>query len=66
MPDSIDILEAIASEIADDAYETLANLPLAQHEELVEVGESFQMGAHRFEVRETPDRRIVPVRITRA
>jgi CBS domain containing-hemolysin-like protein len=50
----------------DDEYATLAGLLLAQHEELPEVGESFEIGAHRFEVREMSDRRIELVRITRA
>ena len=62
----LDMLEAIAGEFPDDEYATLAGLLLAQHEELPEVGESFEIGAHRFEVREMSDRRIEPVRITRA
>jgi CBS domain containing-hemolysin-like protein len=33
---------------------------------LREVGDSFEMGAHRFEVREMSDRRIELARITRA
>jgi CBS domain containing-hemolysin-like protein len=50
----------------DGEYATLAGLLLAQHEELPEVGESFEIGAYRFEVREMSDRRIELVRITRA
>jgi CBS domain containing-hemolysin-like protein len=34
--------------------------------ELPEVGESFEIGAHRFEVPELSDRRIEIVRIARA
>lgn len=49
----------------DDEYATLAGLLLAQHEELPEVGETFVIGAHRFEVREMSDRRIELVRIAR-
>ncbi len=50
----------------NDEYATLAGLLLAQHEELPDVGESFDMGTHRFEVREMSDRRIELVRVTRA
>jgi len=50
---------------ADDEYATLAGLLLAQHEELPKVGETFVIGAYRFEVREMSDRRIELVRITR-
>jgi len=50
---------------SDDEYATLAGLLLAQHEELPKVGETFVIGAYRFEVREMSDRRIELVRITR-
>ena len=49
----------------DDEYVTLAGLLLAQHEGLPKVGEVFQFGDFRFEVREMSDRRIELVRITR-
>jgi CBS domain containing-hemolysin-like protein len=50
---------------SDDEYATIAGLLLAQHEELPKVGETFVIGAYRFEVREMSDRRIELVRITR-
>jgi CBS domain containing-hemolysin-like protein len=49
----------------DDEYVTVAGLLLAQHEELPTVGETFQFGDFRFEVREMSDRRIELIRVSR-
>ncbi len=59
------VLDDVTLVSSDDEYATIAGLLLAQHEELPRVGETFVIGAYRFEVREMSDRRIELVRITR-